>query len=61
MKLTLKKMAFVLSLGLSLGMSASVSAYAASDGDCAIWEVKCSEGNERACLQWSINCYDYGG
>lgn len=61
MKLTLKKMAFVLSLGLGLGMSASVSAYAASDGDCDVWAVKCAEGNERACLLWDINCYDYGG
>ncbi len=37
-----------------------VSAYAASDGECATWEVKCSQGNERACQLWGINCYDYG-
>jgi len=61
MTLNLKKMAFVLSLGLGLGFSASVSAFAASDGECATWEVKCAEGNERACQLWGINCYDYGG
>jgi len=62
MKSTLKKMAFVLSLGLGLGMSGSVSAYAAAgDGQCDIWAAKCADGNERACLLWDINCYSYEG
>lgn len=62
MKLTLKKFAFVLSLGLGLGASGSVLAFAApGDFDCELWELKCSQGNATACTKWTINCQTYGG
>ena len=62
MKLTLKKIAFTLGLGLGLGISASAFAFAYADPfECELWEIKCTEGNERACALWTINCQDYGG
>jgi hypothetical protein len=56
MKLTLKKMAFVLSLGLGLGLG--FSATASADGMCSLWALKCSEGNQYSCQLYDINnCY----
>ena len=54
MKLTLKKMAFVLSLGLGLGVS--TSALAVNETLCQTYANKCAWGIERACQLWEQHC-----
>ncbi|MEW6023310.1 MAG: hypothetical protein AB1807_14355 [Pseudomonadota bacterium] len=54
MKLTLKKVAFVLSLGLGIGVSAS--AFAVNDTLCDTYARKCALGIDRACELWELNC-----
>jgi len=54
MKLTLKKMAFVLSLGLGIGVSSSASAF--NDTLCDTYARKCALGVDRACELWELYC-----
>lgn len=59
MKLTLKKFAFLLSLGLGMGFGSA--AYAASAWECELWAAKCADGKEHACNLWIVNCQGTGG
>lgn len=61
MKLTFKKLAFLLSLGLGLGLGCAGSAFAWDDMSCDILAVKCEGGNQTACTYWAINCQGYNG
>jgi len=52
MKLTLKKMAFVLSLGLGVALPAS----AVNETLCQTYAEKCAWGIDRACALWEQFC-----
>lgn len=55
MNTTLKKIAFVLSLGLGLGVSMSASAEV-NETLCQTYANKCAWGIERACQLWEQHC-----